>query len=386
MIARLLRRLRTGERFDLVLAALLFVGCEVEIVADALGDHGHDHWPLAANVLVAAGLTVPLAWRRSAALTSLVLVESSLFLLAAYSLADVASVNLPQLMLFVAPYSVAAYAERSPALVGLLYAGLIAAAINVVNPSGVTSWVFSLGAGGAAWTTGRILRTHRASTAALERTNDRLAAESGARELLAIAEQRTRIARELQALIAESVSTMIVQTRTAQRLLDQHSDRADAAMETIENTGRQALVEMRRILGVLRYPDEPAEVVPHPGVGQIPVLIEQKRRAGLQVTLQVEGEPGPLPASVDLGVYRLLEEALRDLADLSGPVDVALRFGFDDIELDVSFGAAGRLELPTVAMRERVALCQGTIGVDVVPGTGERLAIRFPRLFDGVPA
>jgi hypothetical protein len=102
--------------------------------------------------------------------------------------------------------------------------------------------------------------------------------------------------------------------------------------------------------------------------------------------LNVEGEPGPLPPSVDLGVYRVLEDSLRSLADVRAPIDVALRFGPDAIDLSVTFGASARLELPTVAMRERVALCQGTIEVDPVPGTGERLAIRLPRVFEGVPA
>jgi signal transduction histidine kinase len=379
-------RKRAGERFDVILVALLVLGCEAEVVAAVARDHGHDHWPLAANVLIAAGLTLPLAWRRSAPLASLVVVESSLFLLAAFSLADVAVVNIPQLVLLVAPYSVAAYAPRTRAFQGLAYAALMAAAVNLVHPSGATSWVFSLGACVAAWTTGRIIQAHRASTAELRRTSDRLAAESGARELLAIAEQRTRIARELHALIAESVSTMIVQTRTAQRLLEQRSDEADAAMETIESTGRQALVEMRRVLGVLRQPDERAVVTPQPGVGQIPALIERARATGLQLALHVEGDPGPLPASVDVGLYRLLEEALRDLPDLGAPIDILLRFASDDIELGITFGAVARLDLPTIAMRERVALCQGTIDVDVVPQAGERLAIRLPRVFDGVPA
>jgi signal transduction histidine kinase len=373
----------TVRRFDAVLAVLLLVACEAEVTADVLGDHGHRHWSLAANVLIVAGLTVPLAWRRRAPLTSLILVKSSVFLLAGLSLADVQSVNFPQLVLFIAPYSLAAYAPRARALLGLAYAGVMIVAVNVVNPAGSGSWVFGVGAALAAWTTGRMMQAHRASTAELMRTKDRLAAESSGRELLAIAEQRTRIARELQTLIADSISTMIVQTQTARRLLDQDFGRADAAMEAIERTGREALGEMRRVLGVLRAPDEPTDLAPQPGVGQVPALIERTRDAGHQLTMRVEGEPGPLPASVDLGVYRLLEESLHDLADLTVPIDVALRFGPEDIELDVTFGAAARLELPTIAMRERVALCQGTVDVDILPGSGERLAIRLPRIFEG---
>ena len=123
--------------------------------------------------------------------------------------------------------------------------------------------------------------------------------------MLVIAEQRTRIARELQALVANSVSAMIVQTQAAQRLLVEAPRDADAAMVIIEDTGRQALAEMRRILGVLRRDDDKPELSPAPGVGQIPALIERVRRSHPLVALHVEGEPGPLPASVDLGIYRI---------------------------------------------------------------------------------
>jgi signal transduction histidine kinase len=176
---------------------------------------------------------------------------------------------------------------------------------------------------------------------------------------------------------------MIVQTQAARGLLDQGSADADAAMAMIEDTGRHALTEMRRILGVLRHADERADLAPQPGIGQIPVLVEAARQAHRNVALHVEGEPGPLPASVDLGVYRVLEDVLAGVD--GGAVDIMLRFGADDVELTVTGGAA-HLDWPTVAMRERVALCQGTVDVDTLPGTGERLVARIPRLFEGASA
>jgi signal transduction histidine kinase len=209
-----------------------------------------------------------------------------------------------------------------------------------------------------------------------------LAAEEGGRELLAIAEQRTRIARELQTLIAHSVSAMIVQTQTAQRLLAGHPDDADAAMATIEDTGRQALADMRRILGVLRRSDDEADLAPQPGVGQIPALVERLRNTQRPVLLRVEGAPGPMPASVDLGVYRILEEALAGAIDAGEPVDIVLRFGADDIELSVTSPSGTHLDWPTTAMRERAALCQGTAAVESTVGPGERLVVRLPCVFD----
>jgi signal transduction histidine kinase len=244
--------------------------------------------------------------------------------------------------------------------------------------------VFSLGASTApAWVTGRILRARRRLAAELRHTNERIIAEQHGREMLAIAEQRTRIARELQALVANSVSAMIVQTQAAQRLLIEVPGDADAAMAIIEDTGRQALAEMRRILGVLRRPDDKADLSPAPGVGQIPALVERARGARRLVALHVDGDPGPLPASVDLGVYRILEEALASNDDSDGPVDIVLRFGADDVELDVISHGEPRLEWPSIAVRERVALCQGVVDVDIVPGRGERLVVRLPRVFEG---
>ena len=381
LMSALWRRRPADGWFDVALAALLFIACEVEVITDTVGDHGHDHWPLLANVLIAAGLTVPLAWRRRKPLASLVVVMPSLSLLMV-ALADVKTVNFPQLVLFIPPYSVAAYSIRRRALAGLAFAGLVLVANNLSQPSGATSWVFSLAACGAPWGVGRILRARRETAAELKHTADMLAAEQGGRELLAIAEHRTRIARELQTLIAHSVSAMIVQTQTAQRLLDDHQEEADAAMATIEDTGRQALADMRRILGVLRRSDGEADLAPQPGVGQIPALVERLRTAQRPVVLHVEGAPGPMPASVDLGVYRILEEALADVVDGADPVDVMLRFGADDIELNVTSPRRSHLDWPTSAMRERAALCQGTAAVESIAGPGERLVVRLPRVFD----
>jgi signal transduction histidine kinase len=299
---------------------------------------------------------------------------------------DVKSVTTPQLVLFIVPYSVAAYSSRTRATLGLAICVIAIAAGNLLEAgtSGASSLVFSLGASTvASWVTGRMLRARRTLAAELRRANERIIVEQHGREMLAIAEQRTRIARELQALVANSVSAMIVQTQAAQRLLVQVPDDADAAMAIIEDTGRQALAEMRRILGILRRSDDQPDLSPAPGVGQIPELVERARRTRRLVALRVEGEPGPLPASVDLGVYRILEDALASGGDTDDPIEVVLHFGADDIELDVTSHGAPCLDWPSIAVRERVALCQGVVDVDIVPGEGERLVVRLPRVFEG---
>jgi len=379
------RRRIPARWIDPILAAVFLLACETETLLYLHNDTSHHHWPLAANVLIIAGLTVPIAWRRRAPLACASIVMTCVFVLSV-SPTDVTNVTTPQLVLFIVPYSVAAYSSRARATLGLAICVIAIAAGNLLGTgtSGVSSWVFSLGASTAAsWVTGRIFRARRTLAAELRRTNERIIAEQHGREMLAIAEQRTRIARELQALVANSVSAMIVQTQAAQRLLVEVPEDADAAMATIEDTGRQALGEMRRILGVLRRADDKPDLSPAPGVGQIPALIERARRAHRLVALHVDGEPGPLPASVDLGVYRILEDALASAGETDGAIDVVLHFGADDVELDVTSHRGPRLDWPSIAVRERVALCQGVVDVDILAGTGERLVVKLPRVFEG---
>ncbi len=193
-------------------------------------------------------------------------------------------------------------------------------------------------------------------------------------------------ARELHAVVATTVSAMVVQTDAAKRLLDIDAARADDAMASIEEAGRKTLAEMRRVLGVLRDEHEPADLSPQPGVGQIHALIEAARER-LPVELHLDGEPGSLPASVNLGLYRILEDALTRPGDAgTQPTDVTLRFGEHDVELTVTSAGVVSLDWPTPTMRERVALCEGQIEVDATPSAGERLFVRLPRSFAGVPA
>ena len=379
------RRHIPARWIDPILASLFLLACVTETLIDLHDDKATHHWPLTANLLIVGGLAVPIAWRRRAPLVCASIVMACVLVLTV-SPDDVKNVSTPQLVLFIVPFSVAAYSSRFRATLGLGICVAAVAAGNVLAPgtSGASSWVFSLGITiAASWVTGRGLRARRKLAAELQRTNERIIAEQHGREMLAIAEQRTRIARELQALVANSVSAMIVQTQAAQRLLAEIPGEADAAMATIEDTGRQALVEMRRILGVLRHTDDKPDLSPAPGIGQIPALVERARESRRLVALHVEGEPGPLPASVDLGVYRILEDVLAGAGDADCPFDVMLHFGADDIELSVTSRGAPRLDWPSIAVRERVALCQGVVDVDIVPGTGERLVVKLPRVFEG---
>jgi signal transduction histidine kinase len=133
---------------------------------------------------------------------------------------------------------------------------------------------------------------------------------------------------------------------------------------------------------VLRHPTDEADLAPQPGVGQIAALIEHERSDARAVTLHVDGTPGPMPASVDLGIYRILEEALSTFGNTGTAVDVVLRFGTGDVALTLTSETVAPLDWPTPAMCERAALCGGSAAIESVPGHGERLVVRMPCLFD----
>jgi signal transduction histidine kinase len=160
--------------------------------------------------------------------------------------------------------------------------------------------------------------------------------------------------------------------------------RADVAMGAIEDTGRQTLAEMRRILGVLRHGDDRAGREPQPGVAQVYSLIQRARERGQPVELRVDGEPGTLAAGVDLGLYRILEDALESAHRHPVPsVAVTLRFRDEDLELRLTARCHGPSAWPTDAMRERIALCDGAPEDKILDEDGWQLVARMPRSVQG---
>jgi signal transduction histidine kinase len=369
---------RAARWFDPFLAAVLLIAAEVELLGRA------HNGPLLVEVAVVAGFTAPIAWRRQAPLEVACVVMAMLIVLKAID-GDFHQLTVPLFAVFIPPFSVAAYESRRRALVGLAVCVIGPCILNAIG-SGSGSLAFAIGLPSASWATGRVLRARRLQAVELIGKAQRIAAEREDRERLAVADERSQIARELHAVVATTVSAMVVQTDAAKRLLDLDPTRADEAMASIEDAGRKTLAEMRRVLGVLRDEHEPAELSPQPGVGQIHALIEAARER-LPVELHLEGEPGSLPASVNVGLYRILEDALTSAGeDSTQPTDVTLRFGEHDVELTVISAGVVSVSWPTLAMRERVALCEGEIEVDVTLSAGERLLVRLPRSFAGALA
>ena len=370
---------------DPVLAVAVLVELEVAVVTTY-----PRRGPLILNVIVVALMALVTAWRRRQPVLFCVTIWVLSFVMS-HALTTLNSSALPKGFLFFAPlYTIAAWTDRRTAVAGLAFVLLSAIFNYLVGPSGynITDYAGVVFVFLAAWSVGRMFRARRLLVAELERTSVRLAAEQEDRERLSIAGERSRIARELHSLVARSVAAMVVQTEAAQGLLDSDSEQADAAMDAIERTGRHALGEMRRILGVLRHGTDADQRAPQPGVDQIYTLIQRAREQGRPVELSVDGDPCTLPAGVELGLYRILEEALQTAhKDHEGPVKVTFSFGQDDlVELRLACRSTRPSHWPSSAMRERVALCGGRMSLDDDGHSGWQLVARMPRAAQGAPA
>ncbi len=192
----------------------------------------------------------------------------------------------------------------------------------------------------AAWFLGELQKRRIAYTAKLEALNLQLAGEQDLRAGWAVAEERGRIARELHDVVAHAVSVMVVQAGAARRSVASNPDQARDALASIESTGRQALAEMRRLVGLQRDrgEGEDAALAPQPSLVHLESLLAATRDAGLPVELTVEGEPRPLPAGVDLSAYRIVQEALTNSLKHAGPARATVRlcYGREALEVQVS--------------------------------------------------
>ena len=243
------------------------------------------------------------------------------------------------------------------AAVGYLAVGVIV----IREPAGVSAIVLTLIVFGGSWAIGRALHERERYAETLAERADRLEREQTA----AVAEERGRIARELHDVIAHSVSVMTVQAGAARLLLDEDPARARESLVAVEDTGRQALAEMRRLLGILRDDERQIRLAPQPGTADIGSLVEQVRAAGLPVDVVVEGQPRTLAPGVDLAAYRVVQEALTNALKhaRAASAEVSIRYGRDALELSVvndgHVARNGRDGHGLVGMRERVALYGG---------------------------
>jgi signal transduction histidine kinase len=290
------------------------------------------------------------------------------------------------LLLF--PYMVGANTAGRRALVAppVVLVTVLAVALSSVDGYVFGDIVFPTIFGVLMWLAGRVVRSRAELTAELHEAAQVAHEQREADAARAVAEERRRIAREMHDVVAHSVSTMVIQAGGARRILARDPQRAIEAAALIERTGREALSEMRHLLGVLHAGDEAAALAPQPTLHELGALIERSRAAGLPVELHVSGEAGELPAGVDLAAYRVVQEALTNaLKHGGGHAEVRVHHAGDELLVTVSDHGDGsprpRAESGghgLVGMRERVRVIGGDLRAGPRPGGGFEVEARLP--------
>jgi signal transduction histidine kinase len=367
---RFLRYRPDPVKLDWAVAALLAVGGQLEVW---LGNGAHGarlviaisgtllavavavrrRYPLAAGITaVVAANAVALAWRPPSLVTYGVAWMCAVYALAVWTSARQFALGVA---VFALPTLVARAAGAGPS--GGVEFTVIALVVMLLVRQGIRG------------------RDRRAEMAERER-------ELAARE--AVVEERARIARELHDVIAHNVSMMVVQAGAERRVLDGANASTREVLQTIEQIGRGALTEMRRLVGMLRSDGEDP-LAPQPGLDDVATLVGQVREAGLPVELTVEGEPRDLPAGIELSAYRIVQEALTNALKHAGDAhaQVSIRYGADSLELEVLDDGRGGAALGNgghglVGMRERVALYGGRFDASRRPGGGFAVRAKLP--------
>jgi signal transduction histidine kinase len=368
---------------DSLLALFLtFVSVASAIVSRHKSGHGFS----VPEVILVTLATAPIAVRRYRPLEVLAITVSATVLLLVLTSQSQFPVGV-----LVALYTVASRCERRVSIRAAEWVALpILVAVIVNNGPHFGRVVPELAVFAIAWVLGDNIRTRRAYLAELEARAARLEREREERDERAVAEERSRIARELHDVIAHNVSVMVVQASAGEEVFDTDPRRARESLAAVASTGRAALTELRRLLGVIRSEEEGQNApayTPQPGLEYLDELVRQVRETGLAVELTVLGEPRALPEGVDLCAYRIVQEALTNTlkhADASR-AQVSLRYVADALELTVLDDGHGAAPVNgegsghgLIGMRERVALFGGELSARPRAGEGFEVRARIP--------
>ena len=350
---------------DALLAVALAAMVTVEVVDSDVVT------PVGLGLALGAVPALALAWRRVAPLPVHVAVMAG----AAVIGVEAGSGLTPQTLLVtmaVSTYTVASAGGERVAWAGLAVA--LACVLAAEPGDVVVQWPLFAGV----WAAGRVTQRYR-------RQSEELRALTAEHARLAIVEERARIARELHDVVAHSVSTMVVQAGAERLAVQDERPETAEVLAGIEHTGREALAEMRRLLGMLRRDDEELALAPQPSLVHLDALAERMTRAGLTTTVAVEGEPRHLPPGVDLAAYRIVQEALTNALKHSRGTQarVVVRYAARAVELEVvddgaPVAAAGEGGHGLAGMRERVALYGGELEAGAAAAGGWTLRARLP--------
>jgi len=387
----LLARVRAldAARLDALIAAVALVAVEIEAAVEHVPHHGNRLVSLLFGPIVLL-LAFRRRWPAASAIGFIVLVGIQSLLRG--GLVDNAFVPFASLLLFSLTLGYELDGRRLVVAAGLLTAGLITAVVT--DP-----FTTNLTVGDVVWTLaipvaaplagGRALRSRALVAREMREKASSLDRQRSEQREAAIASERDRIAHELHDVVAHDVSAMIVQAAAARRLVEKDPDRAARAIAVVEGTGREALTEMRRVLGVLRRGDEDLALAPAPGLRRLDALVDRVRSGGLAVEVHIEGRPHDLPAGVDLVAYRVLQDALANSSHHAhgGGARVRVRYEPREIQLEVADRRAASahrrsrvLSAPPGlrGMHERVALYGGQLWTERDGDAGFTVHARLP--------
>ncbi|HZS85957.1 MAG TPA: histidine kinase [Chloroflexota bacterium] len=310
-------------------------------------------------------MTLPLAWRRRQPLAVFLAIAAAA--VGVFQQAPYAGLT----AVMIAAYSVGTYSRHR-----LLSLGVIIATATVIAtvfhagwpplPDASAPYVIAL----SMWLVGNAIRSRQLRADAFADRATRLEREREQATREAVAAEHARIARELHDVVAHSVSVMVVQAGAARHILSKSPQQADEALRAVESSGREAMAELRHLLGLLNQDDDQVALAPQPGLDQLDSLVRRVGEAGLPVTLHVEGRTRPLPPGLDLAAYRVVQEALTNALKYAGlaRTDVILDYREDELKIEVLDDGPGRSAAAgtgaghgLVGMRERLALYGGTL-------------------------
>lgn len=385
-------RARVRRHGDTVVAGVLATSMTLELLIWS-GTHPGVDRPVAVAASLLSSLPL-VARRRSPALVFVLVMVGLLAVMHEARGFDNDSMTLV-VIFFVALYSLGRYAEGTEAWVGaglLVVEGLLFIQGDVglrhADPGDVA---FTLGFVGAPWAAGLTVRLRRERERFLGAENERLRVEQAEREARAVAEERSRIARELHDVVSHAISVTVLQARGARRTLDVDPDAVRRALDAIEQTNTAALSDMRRLLAVLRDTEAEGDAAggraPQPSLSHLEQLTEHVCESGVPVTVEVVGEPTDVPPGVDLSAYRIVQEALTNVLKHSSGARATVTLAYAEEALTVTVVDDGTAQPSRsgssdghglIGIRERVAVVGGEVDAGPRPGGGFRVSARLP--------
>jgi signal transduction histidine kinase len=367
---------------------LIVVGIGIGLASVVHGIHVKDgpHGPLWFDVLAAIAIPAPLFLRKrfpfGAPACTAILIGASSFV----DTRLIPNALIPLLAGIAGNVLFGMLPERRQAIVGYILTIAVAGVVDRNDPRGTLgNWIWISVVFGIAWLVGFAFSgATRQAEEARERAR-RAEREREERARLAVSEERARIARELHDVVGHSVSVMTVQASAVRRLLKPEQEREREALLIVEQTGREAMAEMRRMVGVLRRPEEAPALAPQPSLEHLDKLVEHARESGLPVTLKVEGDAVQLSAGVDLTAYRLVQEGLTNAIKHARAknAEVLVRYSNGFVELSVTDDGSGDGGGDSgghglVGMRERISVYGGNLEAGPRPEGGYRLRATLP--------